>query len=214
MTEDRVSVNKVNSPSSEKGPDDAAPRRIVVWGVTGSGKTTFAKRLGILLGLPVMELDAIRHRNGWNATDWPEFREILTNKLDESKEGWIVEGSYHQIMDVYLSRAEALVWINLTFRVSFWRLLKRTLSRGWTRTRLYTPDGPHESLRMAFTSKESILWWAISTHRRSNRSRRERIAALRPEVLVYELTTVPAVKAFLAAFESSARVATVPSMPA
>jgi adenylate kinase family enzyme len=55
-------------------------RRIAVWGVTGSGKTTLAQRLGETLGLGVVELDAIRHARGWDSTDWPEFREVLTER--------------------------------------------------------------------------------------------------------------------------------------
>jgi adenylate kinase family enzyme len=194
------------SNTARVGSASSAPRRIVVWGVTGSGKTTFAKRIGAAIGVDVVELDAIRHAHGWNSTDWPEFRAVLAERLDSMPDGWVVEGSYSQIMDVYLSRAEALVWLLLPFRISFWRLLKRTLSRGWTRTQLYTPTGPHESLRMSFTSKESIRWWAISAHRRSNRSRRERIASLRPDIAVYEITTPRDIEVFLAAVEAQAPV--------
>ena len=68
-------------------------RRIAVWGVTGSGKTTLSKRLGGKLGLTVIELDAIRHARGWDSVDWPEFRETLTQRLDAAADGWIVEGS-------------------------------------------------------------------------------------------------------------------------
>ena len=39
-------------------------KRIVIFGATGSGKTTLARRLGETLGLPVMQLDSIRHERG------------------------------------------------------------------------------------------------------------------------------------------------------
>jgi adenylate kinase family enzyme len=80
-------------------------RRIVVWGATGSGKTTVARRLGESLDLGVVELDAIRHANGWDSTGWDDFRAILTQRLDGFTDGWVCEGSYHQVMDIYLSRA-------------------------------------------------------------------------------------------------------------
>jgi adenylate kinase family enzyme len=185
-------------------------RRIAVWGVTGSGKTTLASRLGETLGLGVVELDAIRHARGWDSTDWPEFREVLTQRLDSLPDGWVVEGSYSAIMDVYLSRIDTMVWIHLPFRMTFWRLLKRTVPRGIKQTRLYTETGPHESLRQTFLSRQSILWWAISSHRGYAEKRRERIAALRPEVRVYELRSPREVEAFVRAVEAHARDAVSP----
>jgi len=62
-------------------------RRIVLWGVTGSGKTTLARRLGQTFGLGVVELDAIRHANGWDTTDFDDFRAILTARLDGYERG-------------------------------------------------------------------------------------------------------------------------------
>jgi hypothetical protein len=67
---------------------------------------------------------------------------------------------------------------------------------------LYSPNGPHESWRMTFLSPRSILWWSISAHRRSNRNRRERIAALAPHVRVFELRSQGHVDAFLARLDT------------
>jgi hypothetical protein len=122
-------------------------------------------------------------------------------------DGWVVEGSYSRIMDVYLSRIDTMVWINLPFRTSFWRLLKRTIPRGIKQTQLYTETGPHESLRQTFLSKQSILWWAITSHPSATNRRRERIAALRPDVRAYELRSPREVEAFVRAVEAQARTA-------
>ena len=173
-------------------------RRIVVWGVTGSGKTTLARRLGEALGLPVVQLDAIRHRNGWDSTDWPEFRTELSETLDGYTDGWVLEGSYSAIRDVYVSRLDTLIWLHLPWRVSFWRLLKRTIARAWDRTPLYNPDGPTESWRnLLFLRRDSILWWSIFTHRDATRRRAERIATLPPHVKRYELRSADEVDRLL-----------------
>jgi hypothetical protein len=92
-------------------------------------------------------------------------------------------------MDVYLSRADTLIWLRLPWRVSFWRLLKRTLARAWDRDELYPGSPARESWRLAFFSRRSILLWSISHHRRGVRSTRERIATLPPGVRRYELTS-------------------------
>jgi adenylate kinase family enzyme len=57
-------------------------RRIAAWGATGSGKTTLAQQIGKALGLAVVDLDAIRHADGWDSTGWDDFREILTSRLE------------------------------------------------------------------------------------------------------------------------------------
>jgi adenylate kinase family enzyme len=177
-------------------------RRIVVWGATGSGKTTFSRRLGELLGLGVVELDSIRHARGWDSVGFDEVRATLTQHLDELSDGWVTDGSYSSIMDVYLSRCDTIVWLHLPWRVSFLRLLRRTVPRALTRKRLYTPSGPRESLALTFLSRRSILWWSISHHRAHVRTVRERFAALPPQVRVYELTSAKEVEAFVRAIET------------
>jgi adenylate kinase family enzyme len=177
----------------------ALGRRIAVWGATGSGKTTFAQALGEALGLAVVDLDAIRHANGWDSTDWGEFREVLTRRLESHPEGWVTAGSYSAISDVYLSRIDTLVWLHLPWRISFWRLFWRSVSRAVTREPLYHEQGPRESWRLLFMDRKSILWWSISHHRAGVRNARERIAALPSSVRTYELKSSAEVDEFLAA---------------
>src|SRR6266540_1441485 len=176
-------------------------RRVVVWGSTGTGKTTFARRLGEILSVGVVQLDAIRHARGWDSTDWPEFRLQLTEMLDSQPQGWVTEGSYRPISDVYLSRADSLIWLRLPWRVSFWRLLKRTVTRAWSKEPLYNENGPRESWRLSFLSSKSILWWSISHHRLGVSNARERIAQLPNAIGVYELRSSREVEAFLQAVE-------------
>ena len=173
-------------------------RRIVVWGATGSGKTTFARHLSGALGLGFVELDAIHHARGWNSTGYDEMRAVLTQRLGALPGGWVSDGSYTHISDIYLPFADALIWLHLPWRVSFWRLLKRTLTRAWTREPAYHEDGPRESWRLSFLSRESILWWSIHHHRTGVRNSRERIAALPPSVRVHELRSAREVRTFLA----------------
>lgn len=171
--------------------------RIVIWGATGSGKTTLARRLAGTLGLPAIELDAIRHNGAWDAVDFPEMREVLRDRLAACPDGWVIDGSYSPTHDLYLPRADTLIWLHLPWRVSFWRLLKRTVTRAWTREPVYHEDGPRESWRLTFLTRRSILWWSISNHRNNVRTARERIATLPPEVPVYELRSSREVAHFL-----------------
>ena len=185
---------------NEDGP--LLGRRIVVWGVTGSGKTTLAKRLGLALDLPVVELDGIRHATGWDSADWDDFRAILSDRLDHYTDGWVLEGSYSAVHDTYVPRTDTLLWIHLPWRVSFWRLFRRTIARAWGQKPLYTENGPHESWRQSFLSKNSILWWSISMHRERERTIPARIASLPPAIRVHELRSPREVEALLRSVEA------------
>ncbi len=150
-----------------------------------------------MLGLEVIELDAIRHARSWDSTDWDDFRDQLTTLLSNSANGWVCDGSYSQISATYLSRADTLIWLHLPWRVSFWRLLKRTIRRARTGEFLYTEAGPRESWRLSFASKRSILWWSISHHRTGIKTVRERLSNLPESVPVYEFRSAREMNALL-----------------
>lgn len=189
---------------TEKTSDFILGRRIVVWGATGSGKTTLARELGRRLGLGVVDLDAIRHANGWDSTPWDEFRARLTEALEGHLKGWVIAGSYSAIMDTYIPGADTLFWLHLPWRVSFWRLLQRTITGAITKEPLYEGSPARESWRLAFFSRRSILLWSITHHRSGARNIRKRIAALPSGVRAYELTTAEEVKALIRCAEGQA----------
>ncbi len=146
-------------------------RRITVHGPTGSGKTTFAGELGQATGLPVCELDALFHCHpDWQDATTEEFRASVQAFLDDHPEGWVIEGNYAAVRDLILPRAEVAVWFQLPWVVSFSRMLRRTVRRSLTHETLWGVN--HESWRLSFASKDSLLLWGISHHRAHRRSMR------------------------------------------
>jgi adenylate kinase family enzyme len=174
-------------------------RRIVIWGVTGSGKTTLAHELAALLGLPRIELDALFWQPAWVETPEGDFRARVQAAIDAAPHGWVLDGSYSRISDIYLSRADTLIWLHLPWRTSFWRLLRRTVSRAWTRQTLYYEGGPRESWRLSFFDRKSILWWSIRHYRSATRARTERFAGLPAGIRRIEVHSPAEVSALLAA---------------
>jgi adenylate kinase family enzyme len=143
-------------------------RRVVVFGHSGSGKTTVARAIADALGVPHIELDALYHQPDWQPTPDDEFRAKVIAALDAHPEGWAVDGNYRVIREITLPRADTIVRLRLPFRVVYTRLLWRTLSRSWRKQELW--NGNRESFRLAFTSRESILLWGISHWRAHTRS--------------------------------------------
>lgn len=172
-------------------------RRIVVWGVTGSGKTTLARNLSEALGLKRIELDAIFWQPGWVETPLDGFRAKLQVAIHDAPDGWVLDGSYSRVSDIYLSHADTLLWLHLPWRTSFRRVFWRTVSRAWTREPLYYEGGPQESWRLSFFDSKSILWWSIRQHRTATKARRERFDALSPHIRRYELRSAREVEQLL-----------------
>ena len=170
-------------------------RRIAVYGPTGSGKSTLARELGHRLGLPIIELDALFHRPNWEPTPEDEFRAKVLVELDKSADGWVCDGNYSIVREIVLPRADTVVRLRLPFRVSFWRLLKRTIARARTKEPLWGTN--YESWRLAFLSRESILLWGITHHRAHARNVERDLERIPHRASVIELRSAREVAAFL-----------------
>ena len=141
-------------------------RRIVIVGTTGSGKTTLSKRLSQMLGIPTVELDAIRHGPNWAETPDDEFRRRIADSLRGDR--WIVDGNYTVARDIIWPRATTLIWLDYPFPLVFWRLFRRTMIRGIMRTKLWNDNT--EDLWRHFLTKDSLFLWAIQTHWKRRKS--------------------------------------------
>ncbi len=132
-------------------------QRIVVFGFAGSGKSTLARQIGERLGLEYFETDALHWNPGWVGTPTEEFR----RKVEAATVGkhWVTEGNYNQVRDIYLSRADTVIWLDYPFALSFYRLLGRTLSRILDQQPIC--NGNYETWRGAFWSKDSLLLYVL-----------------------------------------------------
>jgi adenylate kinase family enzyme len=137
--------------------------RVVVVGTSGTGKTTFSRRLAHILGAPHIELDALYWLPNWVPRPLPEFRTLVEQAI--AQDSWVVDGNYSPIRSLVWSRATTVIWLNYAFPLVLWRALTRTVRRALMREALCADN--RESLRRAFCSRESILWWVLTTfHRR------------------------------------------------
>lgn len=135
-----------------------------VRGVTGSGKTTFARRLAAAYGVPHIELDALYWRADWQPAPEEEFESAVREAA--ALESWVIDGNYSRIQELVQHRATMTVWLDYPWWVSFPRLVGRTARRvssgelHWGHSR--------ERLRSVF-SRDSILVWYLRTYARRRR---------------------------------------------
>jgi adenylate kinase family enzyme len=144
-----------------------------VIGSTGSGKTTFARALAEKLGVPHVEIDALFWQPGWVMTSADELRAKLEAALGD--DGWVVDGNYNSRLGTFvLDQADQIVWLDLPLRTTLWRVFRRTLRRLRTREAIWGTN--YESFRNAFLSRDSLLLYAVRTHRHNQRRRAELVA--------------------------------------
>ena len=171
--------------------------RISIRGATGSGKTTLGHILRQHCGLPVVELDAIYWLPHWQVKPLDQFRTDVQAALDACPQGWICVGNYSHVQDLVLSQADTVLWLRLPFRVSFWRLFKRTVSRAWTRQPLWEGNLNRESWRQSFLSRDSILLYALTSRKLHVKTTLRSLGATPHHASVIELRSARAVRRLL-----------------
>lgn len=79
-------------------------KKIIVLGCSGSGKSTFSKKLSKKTGLPLYYLDMLYWNNDWTHISREEFRE----KQKEIMKGdeWILDGNFRGTIETRLKRCE------------------------------------------------------------------------------------------------------------
>lgn len=170
-------------PVSPTPPRTSAPalglgrdaRRIVVLGVAGSGKSTTARRISEALGIPWHRMDEINWRPGWDMLPPAAQRPVAERVCAE--DAWVLDALYSGWAEVARPRIELYVGLDLPWRVSFGRLLRRTVAR--IRSGEPVCNGNRETWRRALATTDSILLWHARTFARKRRTIRE--AAHRPD---------------------------------
>ena len=141
-------------------PGPGLPRRVLVAGTSGAGKTTLAARLAALLDLPHTEIDGLFHGPGW--TPRAEFLDDVRTLV--AGERWVTEWQYRTARPLLLERAELLVWLDLPPRVRMTQVVRRTMRRRRRRTVLWNGN-VEPPLRTFWIDVDHIVRWAWRTRR-------------------------------------------------
>src|SRR6266545_6850927 len=126
-----------------------------------------------------------------------QFRADVKAALDACPRGWVCVGNYSHVQDLVLSQADTVLWLRLPFRVSFWRLCKRTVARAWTQQPLWTGNPNRESWRQSFCSRNSILLYAITSRKMHVETTLRSLGATPHHASVIELRSARAVRRLL-----------------
>jgi adenylate kinase family enzyme len=166
--------------------------RVLVIGSGGSGKTTLARMLAERLGLPLIHLDALHWRPGWNPTPPDEWQRVVETLIAQPR--WVMDGNYGGTLDVRLAACDSVVFLDMPRHVCLWRILRRRM-RYAGRTRPDVAPGCPEQVTWEF-----VRWvWTYPKRRRG--SILERLSRLTGR-RVFVLSSQRKVEQFLATLAS------------
>ena len=142
-------------------------QRVVVIGVTSSGKSTLAEKLAKRFGCDFIELDALNWEPNWQTAPFEVFRKRVEKATCAEK--WVVAGNYHSMRDLIWPKAEAVIWLDYPFLIVLWQLTRRNFKRWWTQELLWGTN--YEPLWNHFKlwSQESLYHWLFKTYWRRKR---------------------------------------------
>ncbi len=100
-------------------------QRVLVMGSSGSGKSTFARRLSEMIGVPFVSLDALYWKPGWVASDNAEFDERVTEIARQPQ--WVMDGNYTRYGAGELRRhsSDTVIWFDLPRRTCMLGIMRR-----------------------------------------------------------------------------------------
>ncbi|TNV68027.1 hypothetical protein [Trichococcus shcherbakoviae] len=103
-----------------------AMKRIVVIGCSGSGKSTFSRKLQQVMGNPLHHLDKLYWLPGWELRSDVEQDRIQKELVKE--DSWIIDGNYQRSLPIRLERADTVFFFDYPRRLCLYRALKRIVS--------------------------------------------------------------------------------------
>jgi hypothetical protein len=113
-----------------------AMKRVAIFGNAGGGKSTLARRLAEITGLPLHIVDILQFKQGGEAVHHDDY--VAMHRALLGQDTWIIEG-YGDTPTAWerFARADTLVYIDLPLPVHYWRVTKRLINglfanpKGW-----------------------------------------------------------------------------------
>lgn len=132
------------------------PKRVMIIGNGGGGKTTLAYLVAKKYGLPLTEIDTLQFQPGWARTAIPELREAI--QATHATDRWLIDGfgPWDQIEE-RAQLADMIIFVDHPIWVHFWWACERQIAAALGEQRV---GGPRDcDLRDVTKQMFETLWW-------------------------------------------------------
>jgi len=148
-------------------------KRVVIFGRGASGKSSLARTLGEITGLPVIELDKVFWQAGLQALPPDKWASIQNRLIQDSC--WIMDGDLgpSDVIDLRIRAADTIVFLDFPLPICAWRAIRRSRER-------------------------ADFWqWLIAYRHKCRPTLMQAFASLAPTAPLYRLRGPRAVKQFI-----------------
>jgi hypothetical protein len=123
-------------------------KRVAVFGNAGAGKSTLARQLAEITGLPLWVIDKLQFRDGGEAVPHDEYLRAHRDLL--AQETWIIDG-YGDDFTIWerLGAADTLVHVDPSLQTLYWRVTKRLVKGLFADPEGWPKDSPLWSSTMS-----------------------------------------------------------------
>jgi adenylate kinase family enzyme len=107
-------------------------RKVLILGCAGAGKSTLARRIGRITGLPIIHLDQHYWLPGWREPDRATWLQRVSALIAQPR--WVMDGNFGGTLELRLAAADTAIFLDFPTRVCLARVLRRVIgSLGRTR---------------------------------------------------------------------------------
>lgn len=123
----------------------ATQKKLLIFGNSGSGKSSLAKHISSTENLAYLDLDSF----AWLDTEPPQrmslddtFNEL--QKFIRKNKSWVIEGCYTDLLDLLSSHANEIIYLNLPIDLC----VKNAKNRPWEPHKYESMEAQNENLSM------------------------------------------------------------------
>ena len=167
-------------------------KRVAVFGNTGGGKSTLARRLAELTRLPLHPLDLIQFKPGGGEVPRDEYLAAHADLLRQDE--WIIDG-FGCVKTAWerFAVADTLIHVDLALPIHYWWVTKRFLLAPFVPAEGWPENSP---MWRSTINSYGVVW---RCHRRLTPRYRQLIAETAASKRVHHLRSPAAIRAFLGA---------------
>ena len=95
----------------------------MVIGCSGSGKSTFSRKIADIIEIPIYHLDKYYWKPNWTETKKSDWEKIVAKLA--ALPNWIIDGNYGGTMDIRIKEADTIIYLDRSSWTCLWRVIKR-----------------------------------------------------------------------------------------